>query len=194
MNKGRLEAFSDGVFAIIITIMVLELKVPHGDKMEDLYPLLPTLFCYVQSFMFVGVYWVNHHHLVHTVNKVSSSIMWTNLFLLFNLSLVPFLTSWVGESGFAAVPVALYAVLLATSGLSYTILQFAITRCNKWNELLRIAMRGSARKGILSLILYSAAIPLAFVNPFISEAIFLLVSITWLIPDKRIEKAFEHEK
>ena len=184
----RLEAFSDGMLAIIITIMVLELKAPHGTDWNSLKPILPGLISYIMSFLFVGVYWGNHHHLLHTVKRLSSGIMLSNLNLLFWLSLVPFATGWMGENHFAALPVAVYAALLNVCGLSYTLLQKMIEACHKDDHQLKEIMRGQTRKGILSVICYTAAIPLAYVNPYISVAIFFINAIYWLVPDKNILK------
>lgn len=191
MNKNRLEAFSDGVLAIIITIMVLELKAPHSTQWVDIKPLLFQLLSYVMSFLFVGVYWGNHHHLLHVVKHFSSGIMLANLNLLFWLSLVPFVTGWVGEveHPFEPVPVAIYAALLDVCGIAYTILQRTIANCHKDDAQLKTIMKGQSQKGLLSLALYSAAIPIAFFNSYISIACFFIVSIIWLVPDKNIEKA-----
>jgi len=182
----RLEAFSDGMLAIIITIMVLELKAPHGTDWASVKPVLPGLISYIMSFLFVGVYWGNHHHLLHTVKRLSAGIMLTNLNLLFWLSLVPFATGWMGENHFAPIPVAAYAVLLNVCGLSYTLLQKMIEACHKDDVQLRTLMKKQTRKGFLSVTLYAAAVPLAFVNPYISVTIFFVVAIIWLIPDKEI--------
>ena len=194
MNKNRLEAFSDGVMAIIITIMVLELKMPKGHELKDLEQILPSFFSYVQSFWFIGVYWNNHHHLLHTVKRVNGKIMVLNMLLLFFLSLVPFATSWVGETDFAPVPVAVYAVVLLVCGMGWTRLQNMIEKYNDWSEEMKAAMHRQSYKGWASTILYSLGIPLAFVNPYISEAFFVLVAVMWLLPDKRIEKAFSLER
>jgi len=193
MNKNRLEAFSDGVMAIIITIMVLELKVPHGETLKDLSTVAPAFFAYVQSFWFVGVYWNNHHHLLHTVKKVNGTIMVLNMLLLFCLSLVPFATGWVGETSFAPMPVAIYAILLASCGFAWTILQNCIKKYNNWNEPITRAMHRQNMKGVVSTVMYLVGIPFAFINPFISEGLFVAVAIMWLWPDKNIEKAFENE-
>ncbi len=193
MGKNRLEAFSDGVLAIIITIMVLELKAPHSAEWEEIRKLGPVLISYVMSFLFVGVYWGNHHHLLHIVKKMTSGIMLANLNLLFWLSLVPFATGWISESHFASLPVALYALLLDICGISYTILQRTIASCHKHNHELDVIANGQKRKGILSVILYTSAIPLAYVNPYISVAIFFTVAIYWLVPDKNIEKVLDKE-
>jgi uncharacterized membrane protein len=191
MEKTRLEAFSDGVLAIIITIMVLELKVPHSAEWHALFELWPVASSYVLSFVFVGIYWGNHHHLLHTVKKVNSGIIWSNLNLLFWLSLIPFATAWMGENHFAANTVVVYAILLLCCGISYTILQQAIFKSQKHSEALLHAFKKLEKKGWFSTISYLLAIPLAFVNPIISYALFLTVSIVWLIPDKNIERALE---
>jgi uncharacterized membrane protein len=194
MNKNRLEAFSDGVMAIIITIMVLELKMPHGHELKDLVPILPSFFSYVQSFWFIGVYWNNHHHLLHTVKKVNGKIMVLNMLLLFFLSLVPFATAWVGETSFAAIPVAVYAIILSLCGWGYTRLQNMIEKYNPWSDEIKAAMHRQDYKGWASTIMYLLGIPFAFYNPFISEALFVGVAIMWLLPDKHIEDAFDYEK
>lgn len=188
MNKNRLEAFSDGVFAILITIMVLELKIPHGGKLEDLRPLIPAFISYVQSFLFISNYWVNHHHLLHTAKKVNSAILLSNMFFLFWLSLVPFATGWVGENGFAPVTVALYGVILIMPAIGYTFLQISIQKTNVWSESIQMAVDKSAKKGKISILTYVLAIPLAFLNPIISEVLFLLVAVFWVLPDLNLEK------
>jgi uncharacterized membrane protein len=193
MNKNRLEAFSDGVLAIIITIMVLEIKVPHGAEWVDLKPLLPIFSSYVLSFLYIGIYWGNHHHLMHTVKAVNSGIIWANINLLFWLSLVPFATGWMGENHFATNTVIVYAVLLLLSGAAYTILQVTIEKSNPANPRLAAAFARVKAKGLFSLVGYIMAIPFAYVNTLISGLIFLTVSITWLIPDKSIEKALKDE-
>ena len=190
MNKNRLEAFSDGLMAIIVTIMVLEMKMPHGNTLKDLVPILPVFFSYVQSFWFIGVYWNNHHHLIHTVKKVNGKIMVTNMLLLFVLSLVPFTTGWVGETNFASVPVAVYAVVLIGCAFAWTLLQITIEKTNPWPPPIKKAMDRQGRKGWISVALYGAGIPIAFFNPYISEFLFVLTAIMWLIPDKNLEKAF----
>lgn len=193
MNKNRLEAFSDGVMAIIITVMVLELKVPHGSTLKDLMETGPGFFAYVQSFWFVGVYWSNHHHLLHTAKKVSGNILMANMLLLFLLSLVPFATNWVGETVFAPVPVAVYAVVLLSCGLGWTFLQRLIEKNSGWSTQVKKVMRRQEIKGMISIVFYAAGIPLAFVNPYISEALFVTVMFMWLVPDKKIELAYEAE-
>jgi uncharacterized membrane protein len=194
MNKNRLEAFSDGVMAIIITIMVLEIKMPHGNSIKDLAGVLPAFFSYAQSFWFVGVYWNNHHHLLHTVKRVNGRMMVANMLLLFILSLVPFATSWVSETNFAPTPVAVYAVVLVLAGNCWTILQRHIEKSSNWSEAVQKAMNRQSRKGWVSTILYGLGIPFAFINPYVSEAFFVLVAIMWLLPDKNIEAAFALEK
>jgi uncharacterized membrane protein len=187
MNKARLEAFSDGVMAIIITIMVLELKVPHGSDLAALAPLLPLLLSYALSFTFVGIYWNNHHHLLHAAKGVSAAIMWANLHLLFWLSLIPFVTGWVGENHGASWPTALYGVVMVMCAIAYTVLQVAIVgQHGRDSELARGI--GSNLKGKLSLGAYAAAVALAFVNQWLSDAIYVLVALMWLVPDRRVVK------
>ena len=186
MGKGRLEAFSDGVIAIIITIMVLELQVPHEPTLEALGALLPVFLSYILSFVFVGIYWNNHHHLLHACHSVSGRILWSNLFLLFWLSLIPFVTGWMGETGFATWPMVLYGVVMWMCGFAYFILARAlIAQEGPDSELARAV--GRDRKGIASVVLYTAAIILAFVNPWIAFALYVFVAVLWFIPDRRIE-------
>ena len=187
MSKGRLEAFSDGVIAIIITIMVLELKVPHGADLAALRPLLPVFLGYVLSFIFVGIYWNNHHHLLHATRQVNGRILWANLHLLFWLSLIPFTTHWMGENHFAAWPVALYGVVLLMAGTAYYILTRALIRHHGNASTIATAL-GADFKGKISLVIYLLAIALAFENAWISCALYVLVAVIWLIPDRRIEK------
>ncbi len=187
MNKTRLEAFSDGVIAIIITIMVLELKVPHGTEFSDLAPLLPVFLSYVLSFVYVGIYWNNHHHLLHTVKHVSGSILWANLHLLFWLSLLPFATGWMGENHFAALPVAVYAFDLMMCAVAFTVLQYRIIAVHGRDSTLSHAL-GRDRKGKISLASYVLAIPLAFFVPLAAGGLMVVVALMWLIPDRRIEK------
>ena len=187
MGKGRLEAFTDGVIAIIITIMVLELKVPHGAGLEALWSSLPVFSAYVLSFINVGIFWNNHHHMLHATQRVDGRVLWANLFLLFWLSLVPFVIRWIDEAGFAALPTASYGVVLAMSAVGYTVLQAAIVAVNGRDSALAVAV-GTDLKGKLSLGLYVAAVPLAFVSPWISMAIYVAVALMWLVPDRRIEK------
>ena len=187
MGKNRMEAFSDGVLAIIITIMVLELKVPHGEEWTALSPLLPVLFSYVLSFIYIGIYWNNHHHLLHATRHVSGGTLWANLHLLFWLSLLPFVTGWVGENHFSALPTSMYGLVLLMASLAYWLLVRRIIAVEGNNSLVAKAI-GKDRKGIASSLLYLVAIPLAFVQPWIAQGIFILVAILWLIPDRRIEK------
>ena len=187
MGKTRLEAFSDGVIAIIITIMVLELKVPHGDQLENLWPLLPVALAYVLSFVYVGIYWNNHHHLLHTCQRVTAGILWANLHLLFWLSLTPFATGWMGENHFSALPTMLYGVVLLMAAVSYFILQYAIIASQGPGSLLRKAV-GRDWKGWLCLALYALAIGVAMPAPWLSQAIYVLVALIWLLPDRRIER------
>jgi uncharacterized membrane protein len=188
VNKTRLEAFSDGVLAIIITIMVLEIKVPHGETLDALRPLLPVFLSYVLSFVYVGIYWNNHHHMLHAAQKVSGGVLWANLHLLFWLSLLPFACGWMGENHFAALPVALYGAVLLMAALAYWMLARAIIRTDGPDSLLAKAI-GTDRKGNASVALYLAAIPLTFVSEWLAEAIYVGVALMWLIPDRRIEKA-----
>lgn len=188
MNKNRLEAFSDGVIAIIITIMVLEIKVPHGETWTDLVPLGPVFLSYVLSFVNVGIYWNNHHHMLHAVKTVNAGVLWANMHLLFWLSIMPVTTGWMGENHFAAVPVAVYAFDLLMCAISYTLLQMAIIRLHGDESTLAKAI-GSDAKGKISLASYVIAIPIAlWVNAWIAGAILIAVSLVWFIPDRRIEK------
>jgi uncharacterized membrane protein len=189
MGKNRLEAFSDGVLAIIITIMVLELKVPHGTDIISLKPLLPVFLSYVLSFSYIGIYWNNHHHMLHTIHKVNGKVLLANLHLLFWLSLIPFATGWMGENHFATMPTALYGAILLMSAISYIILQYTILRSQKGESLLAKAI-GSDRKGKFSILLYIIAIFLAFYSEGFSQGIYAFVALMWLIPDRRIEKLF----
>jgi uncharacterized membrane protein len=190
MGKNRLEAFSDGVMAIIITIMVLELKVPHGETFESLIPLLPVFLSYVLSFVYVGIYWNNHHHMLHTVSRVSGSVLWANLHLLFWLSLFPFATGWMGENNFAALPCALYGAVLLMAAGAYWLLQQAIIATQGPDSVLRRAV-GSDWKGKLSPVFYVVAIVATIWSPWISAAIYVSVALIWLIPDRRIERALQ---
>jgi uncharacterized membrane protein len=187
MGKTRLEAFSDGVIAIIITIMVLELKVPEDATWEALQPLLPKFMSYMLSFIFIAIYWNNHHHLLHMVKHVSAGIMWSNFNLLFWLSLIPFATAWMGENHFESLPVVLYAVLLNLCGLAYTILQKTIEAFHREEVQLKEIMNSQKRKGILSILIYTLAIPLAYVNTLLSGILFAVAAAMWIIPDKKIE-------
>ena len=188
MGKSRLEAFSDGVLAIIITIMVLELKVPHGESLAALTPLLPVFLSYVLSFVYVGIYWNNHHHMLHTAHKVTGPILWANLHLLFWLSLFPFVTGWMGENHFAAVPSAVYGLVLLMAAIAYWILQQTIIASQGSDSLLKHAV-GSDWKGKLSPLLYLTAIATAFWSQWIAQGLYVLVALLWLIPDRRIETA-----
>ena len=186
MTKGRLEAFSDGVLAIIITIMVLEFEIPHEPNLAALAPLAPKFLSYVLSFVFLGIYWNNHHHLWQIVKGVNGSILWANLHLLFWLSLIPFVTAWMGENNFSTIPVALYGVVLWLSALAYYIMVRTLMAHHGEDSLLAAAI-GRDVKGLRSLYLYTAALPLAFVSPMIALALYVTVAIMWLIPDRRIE-------
>ena len=187
MQKNRMEAFSDGVLAIIITIMVLEIKVPHGEELKDLFPLLPIFLSYVLSFIYLGIYWNNHHHMLHTVGRVTGDILWANLHLLFWLSLVPFATGWMGENHFAPMPMALYGFILLMAAQAYFILQNRIIRNQGPDSVLANAV-GKDWKGKTSLLLYVAGIALCWVHPLPAGGIYLLVALMWLIPDRRIER------
>jgi uncharacterized membrane protein len=189
MTKTRLEAFSDGVLAIIITIMVLELKIPHGTGWEDIKPIFPVAISYVLSFIIIGIYWGNHHHLLHTVNHVNSKMIWANLHLLFWLSLIPFGTAWMGENNFKSITVAVYAGILDLCGLAYFILLLTVRKSHPSNRSLLAALEKQTGKGTVSTIAYTLAIPAAFIHPLISGIIFVLVAIVWWMPDGNIEKA-----
>jgi uncharacterized membrane protein len=187
MGKGRVEAFSDGVVAIIITIMVLELKVPEGVDLTALRPRIPIFLAYVLSFIYVGIYWNNHHHMFHAVQKVSGAVLWANLHLLFWLSLLPFVTGWLGENEFAAIPTALYGVVLLMAGFAYTILCRALIHLEGKESLLAKAL-GRDRKGKISVVVYALAIPLSFWNRWVAQGMYVLVALLWLVPDRRIER------
>ena len=187
MSKGRMEAFSDGVIAVIITIMVLELKVPHGSDFAALGPVIPVLLMYALSFVFVGIYWNNHHHMLHAIHTVNGPILWANLHLLFWLSLTPFATAWLGENFRASRPVALYGVLLLMCGIAYSILARALVANEGPKSALAHAL-GNDSKGKVSLLIYAVAIPIAFLKPWISIALYVIVASIWFIPDRRIEK------
>jgi uncharacterized membrane protein len=187
MTKGRLEAFTDGVIAIIITILVLEFRPPHGDDLAALKPLIPTALSYVLSFVFVAIYWNNHHHLLHAARHVDGRVLWANIHLLFWLSLTPFATAWMGDSHFATLPVAVYGVVLFMEAVAFTILvRSLIARHGPQSTIARAI--GSDRKGRLSLALYASAVPLAFANRWVAFAIYVMVALIWLVPDKRIER------
>ena len=187
MNKNRMEAFSDGVLAIVITIMVLELKVPHNPTLEGLSELLPIFLSYVLSFIYVGIYWNNHHHMLQTVHKVNGAALWANLFLLFWLSLIPFASGWMGENHFATIPVALYGICLLMCAIAYTILARVLIGIEGPNSKLSVAFDKNY-KGKVSLLIYGVAIPLAFVNHWIAFGLYGVVAAIWFIPDSRIEK------
>jgi uncharacterized membrane protein len=186
MTKGRLEAFSDGVIAILITIMVLELKVPHAADLDALRQLVPVFLTYVLSYVFLGIYWNNHHHLLHAAERINGKTLWANLHLLFWLSLVPFVTGWMGENHFAPLPTAVYGVVMLCAGVAYLILQRTIVACQGPNSKIAAAL-GEDVKGPLSALLYLLAIPLAFVREWIADGIYVLIALMWLVPDKRIE-------
>jgi TMEM175 potassium channel family protein len=187
MPKGRLEAFSDGVLAIIITIMVLELRVPHGSDLTALRPLIPVFLSYVLSFVYLGIYWNNHHHMLHATKHVTGLILWANLHLLFWLSLFPFVTGWMGENHFSAVPTAVYGGVLLLAAVAYYLLQGAILRAEGPGSLLATAV-GTDVKGKLSPLCYAIAIPLAFVSSWIANGLYVAVALMWLVPDRRIER------
>jgi len=192
MGRGRLEAFSDGVIAILITIMVLELKVPHGADLQALRPLVPVFLSYLLSFVFIGIYWNNHHHMLHTVHRVTGGILWANLHLLFWLSLVPFVTGWMGENHFAPLPAAMYGVVLLMCALAYFILQQAIIASQGPGSVLKRAVGGDW-KGYLSPVLDVTGIAVSMPLPWLAVAIYAGVAIMWLVPDRRIERALQHE-
>ena len=187
MTKGRLEAFSDAVIAIIITIMVLELRVPHGTSLEALRPLLPKILSYVISFVYLGIYWNNHHHLLQAIKHVNGRVLWANMHLLFWLTLIPFVTAWSGETEFASWPVALYGVVLALAGFAYFILTRTLIRAHGSDSTLARAV-GNDLKGKLSILSYVVAIPIAMFAPWLSFGIYVALAVLWLIPDRRIER------
>lgn len=186
MSKNRLEAFTDGVIAILITIMVLELKVPHGDDLAALRPLLPIFLTYILSFIFLGIYWNNHHHMFSAAERINGKILWANLHLLFWLSLIPFITGWMGENHFESLPTAIYGAVLLLSAIAFIILERLLVAEQGPGSKLAAAL-GSDVKGKISLAMYVAAIPLAFVHQLLSDALFVAVALIWLIPDRRIE-------
>lgn len=190
LRTARLEAFSDGVLAIIITIMVLELRVPHGADVASLEPLFPQFLSYVMSFVYLGIYWNNHHHMLHTVERATGGILWANLHLLFWLSLVPVATGWMGENFLSRLPTVLYGVVLLMAGIAYFILQKVIIRSQGPGSTLARAL-GRDWKGKLSVILYAVAIGIAFVRPWVADAIFVVVAAMWLVPDRRIEHVIQ---
>ena len=187
MSKGRLEAFSDGVIAILITIMVLELKVPQQAGLAALRPLIPIFFSYALSFVFLGIYWSNHHHLLQATQHVDGRVLWANLHLLFWLSLIPFVTGWMGENHFTAWPVALYGTIMLSAAVAYYLLTLALMALHASNSVLATAL-GRDFKGKVSIVIYLAAIPLAFLNSWFAGALYVLVAVMWLVPDRRIEK------
>jgi len=187
MGKGRLEAFSDGVLAIIITIMVLEIKVPKGHSISDLQPLLPIMLSYLLSFAYVGIYWNNHHHMFHAVHKVNGGVMWLNLLLLFSLSLFPFATAWVGESEFSKWPVIIYGVVLLMAAFSYFFLSQCLISIHGKDSTLAKAI-GKDKKGIISLVFYISGIAASFVSPLLGFTLYAIVACIWFLPDRRIEK------
>jgi uncharacterized membrane protein len=193
MGKSRLEAFSDGVIAIIITIMVLELKVPHGESIQTLAPLVPVFLSYVLSFIYVGIYWNNHHHMLHACKKVTGPMLWANLHLLFWLSMFPFATGWMGENHFAATPSALYGVVLLMAAVAYWVLQKLIIASQGQDSLLKKAI-GDDWKGKMSPVIYGLAIPLAFWSQWISLGLYVLVALVWLVPDRRIERVLAEKE
>ncbi len=191
MTKGRLEAFSDGVIAILITIMVLELKVPHGADWEALRPLWSVFSTYALSYVFLGIYWNNHHHMLHATGRINGKILWANLHLLFWLSLVPFVTGWMGENHFAELPTAIYGSVLLASAIAYKLLQDQIVALEGPDSKLARAV-GRDAKGLVSPVLYALAIPLAFVQRYVSLGLYIFVALMWLVPDRRIESHLEH--
>jgi len=193
MGKARLEAFSDGVLAIIITIMVLEMKVPHGDNLTALKPLLPVFLSYILSFINIGIYWNNHHHMLHAARQVNGAVLWANTHLLFWLSLIPFVTGWMGENHFATWPVALYGILLLMAGVAYTILSLSLINLHGEDSTLAIAF-GKDRKGKASVLIYAVGISFSFINPWLGFALYVIVAGLWFIPDRRIEDKLEPDK
>ena len=193
MHKGRLEAFSDGVLAIILTIMVLELKVPHGTTLAALRPVFPIFLSYVLSFIYIGIYWNNHHHMLQLVQRVSGSVLWANLHLLFWLSLIPFVTAWMGENSFEPGPIALYGLVLLLSGLAFTWLTRCLVKVHDKNSPLAAAL-GRDAKGKRSVALYAVGVPLSFWMPSLALAIYAGVALMWLVPDRRVEEVLGEDK
>ncbi len=187
MNKGRLEALSDGVFAVVITIMVLELKTPNGTSLAALKPVIPVLLSYVLSFVYVGIYWNNHHHLLHATQRVNGTTLWANLHLLFWISLIPFTTAWMGENHLDSWPVAVYGIVLLLAGMAYFTLTRVLIRLHGHGSTLAASI-GSDKKSKFSILIYAAAIPLAFAQPWIASLGYVIVAIMWLVPDRRIER------
>ncbi len=192
MTKTRLEAFSDAVIAILITIMILELKIPHGATWDALTPVLPSFLSYVLSYIYLGIYWTNHHHMIHATERISGGVLWANLHLLFWLSLVPFATGWMGDNHNAPLPTAVYGAVLVLAAIAYTILQARIIAVQGPHSKLATAV-GSDRKGKISIVLYLIAIPAAFVHQLISDAIYVTVALIWLVPDRRIESRYSSQ-
>lgn len=186
MNKNRVEAFSDGVLAIIITIMIIEIKAPHENSFNALIPLIPVFLSYILSFAYIGIYWNNHHHMFQTVKKVNGAVLWLNILLLFWLSLIPFTTSWIGEQHFSTVPMCIYGIILLMSAITYFLLQNKLIQLHGKESLLQQAVKDD-KKGKISLLCYALAIPLAFVSTWISGILYIAVALLWIIPDKRIE-------
>ena len=194
MNSTRLEAFSDAVIAILMTIMVLELKIPHGTDLDSLAPILPIFLTYVLSFIYLGIYWNNHHHMLQATKSVNGKVLWANMHLLFWLSLVPFVTGWMGENHFAPLPTAIYGGVLLCAAIAYTILQTTIVRHHRGENALLADAIGNDFKGKISIVLYVIAIAAAFVHHSISHALYVVVALMWLVPDRRIEKRIEHSE
>lgn len=192
MDKGRMEAFSDGVMAIIITVMVLELKVPHGSNLSDLGSVYPVFLSYILSFVNIGLYWNNHHHMLYTVIQINGKVLWANMHLLFWLSLVPFTTGWMGENHFTTLPVALYGLVLLMAGIAYYILEQTLIKLHGRESTLATAL-GKDYKGVLSVVIYLVAVPLAFINPNFSLILYGCVAAMWFIPDRRIEKGIRNK-
>lgn len=186
MTKGRMEAFSDGVLAIIITIMVLELKVPHGDTLASLQPLIPVFISYVLSFIYIGIYWNNHHNMLHAAHKVNGGVLWANAHLLFWLSLIPFVTGWMGENHFSKIPVVMYGFVFMMAGIAYYILAHCLTDLHGNDSPFARAL-GNDRKGIASIILYAVGIGLSFIHPLLGFGVYVIVAMIWFVPDKRFE-------
>jgi uncharacterized membrane protein len=191
MSKNRLEAFSDGVLAVVITIMVLELKSPHGTSLAALRPLVPVMLSYVLSFIYIGIYWNNHHHLLHATQRVNGATLWANLHLLFWLSLIPFTTAWMGDNYRSSWPVAIYGIVLLLAGAAYYILTQALIRLHGYDSTLATSI-GSDTKGKISIAIYAAGIALAFMRPWIANAFYVSVAVIWLVPDRRIERKVAH--
>ncbi|MFC0772554.1 TMEM175 family protein [Terrimonas alba] len=187
MTKNRMEAFSDGVLAIVITIMVLEMKVPHGGSLQSLKPLIPVFLSYVLSFIYIGIYWNNHHHMLHTAQHVNGTVLWANMHLLFWLSLFPFVTGWMGENNFATIPVALYGVVAALAGIAYYLLAHSLAGLHGKNSPLAIAL-GKDWKGVSSIIMYLLGVGLSFLSPWLGLITYALVACVWFVPDKRMER------